>query len=264
MKTFSFLLLSFSFLVSSAPAADYLIIGSGQSNMGGVAKTKGLPDELKPMPANVLCFRPFDTTQPLEPMKSFDEIPKFGPMPSFLHELSQAHPTDRFIVLHDSVGGSSLASWVPDYGPAELSTRPGKDGSSVKLDLGKNYTAMAKRLAVLRKAYPEAKPLAFLWIQGESDSGKWAEAYLENFKRLVANIRRDAGAPDLFVIVAEPGKTEEVVRQAFRDYVQQDPQSALVPGQDLSKGQVHYDGPGYIELGRRLAKELEAYLAKKP
>jgi hypothetical protein len=184
-------------------------------------------------------------------------------MPSFVHALSQARPKDRFIVLHDSAGGSALASWVPDYGPPELTSRPGKSGTMVKFDLGKNYREMTKRLALLQKAYPEARPLAFLWLQGEADKDKWAQVYLENFKRLIANVRRDMKSPDVFVIIGEPGKMEDGVRQAFADYIKQDPKSAFVPTTGLQRGDnVHYDAKGYLELGRMFAKELGAYLAK--
>lgn len=242
-----------------------MILCSGQSNMGGVAKIESLPEELKPVPANVLYFTAFDSTESPEPLKSFAEGRKFGSMPSFLHALSQARPKDRFIVLQDSVGGSALASWVPDYGPSELTSRPGKDGTSVKFDVGKNYRAMAKRLALLQKSYPEAKPLAFLWIQGEADKDRWASAYLENFQRLVANTRRDMKSQDVFVIIGEPGKMEDSVRQAFADYIKADPKSSFVATPGLVRGDgVHYDPKGYIELGQRLAKALEEYLAKHP
>jgi hypothetical protein len=261
MKTLQALL--FCFCVSSAQAADYLILCSGQSNMAGAAKVAELPEDLRPVPDNVLYFKTFDLTKPAEPLKSFAKSQRFGPVPSFLHDLSKARPTDRFIVLHYAVPGSELATWVPDYGPPELTSRPWKNGGTLKLNVGKCYRATTDRLAVLQKLYPEAKPLAFLWIQGESDKGKWAEVYLENFQRLVANVRRDMKSPDVFVIIGEPGSMEDGVRQAYDDYIKLDPRSGFAPTNGLGRDGVHYKASAYLELGRRMAKELEALMAKK-
>jgi len=251
------LLLTFA---SPLVAGEYLIICSGQSNMAGVAKIAELPEDLKAVPPNVICFQQPDAAKPLEPLTTFAGSQKFGPVPSFAHALATARPKDKFIILWDAVGGSSLMQWVPDYGPAELTVRVNKGGMTIHEKVGFLYQAFAPRLALVRKTYPDAKPLAFLWIQGESDKGPLAGAYLENFKRLVANVRRDTGAPDLFIIPGEPGLADAGVYEAFRTYVKGDRNSVLVPGVDLSHNQMHYNAQGYIELGKRFAKALVAHL----
>lgn len=263
MRIFKFLIFILS--VNSAQAADYLILCSGQSNMAGAAKVEELPEELKAVPSNVLYFRTFDLTKPPEPVKSFADGKRFGPVPSFLHELSKSRPLDRFIVLHHAVPGSELATWVADYGPPELTSRPWKNGGTYKFPLGKCYRSTTDRLVVLQKTYPEAKPLAFLWIQGESDKEKWAQAYLENFKRLITNVRRDMKSPDVFVIIGEPGRMDDAVRRAYADYLKLDPLSRFVPSEGLGRADgVHYEASAYLELGRRMGRELEAVMAKDP
>ena len=243
-------------LAAPLSAGEFLIICSGQSNMAGVGPAAELPEDLKPVPANVAYFKQPDPAKPLEPLTSFGDGPKFGPVPSFAHALSEARPKDKFIILLDAVGGSSLMQWVPDYGPAELTTRINKGGATIHEKVGVYFGPLAQRIALIRKTYPEAKPLAFLWIQGESDKGPLAGAYLENFKRLVTNVRRETSTPDLLVIAGEPGLADDAVYEAFRGFVKADKNSALVEGLDLSHKQLHYGAKGYVELGKRFAAAL--------
>ena len=200
----AFLLLS---LASPLMAGEYLIICSGQSNMAWYAKIAELPDELKDVPANVVCFKQPDVTKPLEPLTTFADSPKFGPVPSFVHALSAARPKDKFIVLWDAVGGIVADAMGARLRPLR-SHGVGEQGGMTPDRMQKVGISLRGIRAAARAGaqdYPGAKPLAFLWIQGESDKGRLADGYLENFKRLVANVRRDTGAPDLFIVPGEPG-----------------------------------------------------------
>ena len=254
-------------LVCASPlfAKDYLIICSGQSNMAGVAPVSTMPEELKAVPANIIFYKNSDITKPLEPLASFADGPKYGPTPSFAHALAGARPKDRFIILLNAVGGSGLMEWVPDYGPEELTHRVNKAGADIKMKVGNLYAFVPKQIETLRQKYPDAKPLAFVWIQGESDQTPWAAAYLPNFKRLVANMRKVTATPELFVITADPGKAEPPVYEAFVQSAKDDKNSVHVATRDLNPGNgLHYGAPAYVEIGKRLAAAVAAHLKTNP
>jgi len=246
-------------------AKDYLVICSGQSNMAGVAPVGQMPEELKAVPANIVYFKNSDLTKPLEPLTTFADAPKYGPTPSFAHALAEARPKDRFILLLNAVGGSGLMQWMPDYGPPELTSRVNKSGTTVKMPVGKLYAFVPKQIELLRQKFPDAEPLAFVWIQGESDVAPWAAAYLENFRRLVTSMRTVTSAPNLFVVTADPGKADAAVYQAFIEYAKEDKKSVHVSTRDLNPGNgLHYSPTAYIEIGKRLAAVVAAHLPAGP
>ena len=250
---------------SAAGAADYIIICSGQSNMTGAAPLNEMPDEVRPIPANVLYYESGHMAPDpakIEPMKRFDWTVggwgadtrrTYGPLPRLAHMVAAAHPRDRFIFYMEAVGGSALFQWVPDYTPKSIPEK-------FNLPIGIYYNANVPRIATLLKAYPKAKPLAFLWLQGESDTGVMAGVYYDNLKRLVAHMRKDTGNPDLLVIVAEPCQADEAVFEAIGKFTREDKHSALVPTRDLSGGghkTLHfYPGKPVDELGKRFAAAL--------
>jgi len=262
-----FLLASFLLLACATPlcAKDYLIICSGQSNMAGIAPVDTMPEPLKAIPANIVFYKNSDVTKPLEPLASFADGPKYGPTPSFAHALADAFPNDRFIILLNAVGGSGLMEWVPDYGPEELTHRVNKSGADIKMKVGNLYSFVPNQVDTIRQKYPDATPLAFVWIQGESDVTPWAAAYLPNFKRLVANMRKVTATPDLFVITADPGKAEQPVYDAFVQSAKDDKNSTHVPTRDLNPGNgLHYSPTAYVEIGKRLAAAVIAHLNTNP
>ena len=239
-------------------ADEYLIICSGQSNMAGAAPISELPEKFKTVPANVILFQytdPDKLVEPLAPLTTFANSPFFGPVPSFVHALGTARPKDKFIILFDAVGGSALMQWVPDYEPKKL-TFFTNNGTVWQQKAGLYYEPLSQRIALARKAYPNAKPLAFLWLQGESDKGPLAGVYLDNFQRLVTNLRRDCAAPDLLIIAGEPGLADDGVYKALYEFTKIEKNSALVKGRDLSHKQLHYDSKGYLELGKRFSTAL--------
>jgi lysophospholipase L1-like esterase len=246
-------------------AKDYLVICSGQSNMAGVAPVAQMPEELKAVPENIVYFKNSDLTKPLEPLTTFADGPKYGPTPSFARALAEARPKDRFIILLNAVGGSALLEWMPDYGPPELTSRVTKSGATVKMPVGRNYAFVPKQIELLRQKFPDAEPLAFVWIQGESDAAPWAAAYLENFKRLIANMRTLTTAPNLFVVTADPGTADAAVYEAFNQYAKDDINSVHVSTRDLNPGNgLHYSPTAYVEIGKRLAAAVTAHLPAGP
>lgn len=236
---------------SNARAEEYVIICSGQSNMFGVAASEKMPDDLRPVPANVIYYRQFNPAK-ITAEKSFDGDKRYGPVPRFAHALAEARPKDRFIILHDSVGGSSLSQWLPEYQPKDPR---GKDGYL--------YKAMQPRLSAIHKAHPKAKPLAFLWLQGEADKGPAAPVYGENLAKLIANIRRDTGTKELLAVIAEPGLADQGVYDGIHAFVKSDKRAAVVETKALGKGQLHFNDKGYDEIGKMFAATLVGLMPAK-
>ncbi len=255
--TTGFLLAFLGFTSSPANATDYIVICSGQSNMAGVAKIEEMPDELRKMPSNVVYYCPDPKSadpSKLEPLKSFDEgRKKYGPVPRFAVDIAKSHPKDKFIILHNAVGGSALSQWVPDYTPKEVAEK-------YKWGIGNLWKPLEAQIALIRKLHPEAKMLAFLWLQGETDSFDDTSAiYKDNLARLAANMRKACGSPEMLAIVAEPAKSSDGVFKAVADFTKEDRSSVLVQTKDLSGGgrsNLHFNAKGYDELGKRFAKAL--------
>ncbi len=244
-------------LPSNAAAADYIIICSGQSNMAGVAKIEEMPDELRKMPSNIIYYCPDPKSADpgtIEPKKSFDEgRKKYGPVPRFAQEIAKANPKDKFIILHNAVGGSALSQWVPDYTPKEVAEK-------YKWGIGNLYKPLQAQIASIRKLHPEAKMLAFLWLQGETDAFDDTSAiYKDNLARLVTNVRKDCGSQEMLAVIAEPAKSSDGVFAGIAAYTKEDRNSVLVQTKDLSGGgrsNLHFNAKGYDELGKRFAKAI--------
>jgi len=231
-----------------AVAGEYLVVCSGQSNMAGVAVVATMPDDVKPIPANIVYYHSTGGVTPLPaPSKSFDDQKKYGPVPRFAHALAAARPDDTFIVLHDAVGGSALAQWVTDYEPKDIAKR---------YKLGELYKAMLPRLAAVHKAHPKAKPLAFLWLQGESDSGPYAAPYGDNLKRLIAAVRRDCGNPSMLALIAQPSLADDGVFEGIDAFVKHDKFAALIESRNIANKQLHFSPKGYDQIGKLFADSL--------
>ncbi|CAN5461747.1 hypothetical protein BH10PLA1_BH10PLA1_02790 [soil metagenome] len=239
--------------IAHAFAGEYLVICSGQSNMGGVAVVADMPDEVRGVPGNVVYYHSPDAKN-LQPAKSFDDGKKFGPVPRFAHVLAAARPDDRFIILHDAVGGSALAQWVTNYEPNDIAKR---------FRVGELYQAMLPRLAAVHKAHPKAKPLAFLWLQGESDAGPYAAPYGDNLKKLVASVRRDCGNPSMLALIAEPRQADAGVYDGIHKFVKDDKFAALIESKEIGRPGLHFNAKGYDEIGRLFADSLAKLMIEK-
>mmetsp|Transcript_94070 Transcript_94070/g.265666 ORF Transcript_94070/g.265666 Transcript_94070/m.265666 type:complete len:339 (-) Transcript_94070:48-1064(-) len=114
---------------------------------------------------------------------------------------------------------------------------------------------------------------ALVWVQGEADANEAADGrhYLENLEHFMPSLRKALDSPDLFLVIAQlapdlagcknrPGA--EGVLRAQSAFVEKEgtERAALVPTDGVTKREdrLHYDGKGYIDLGKRLAS---AYLA---
>ena len=202
---------------SSAHAGDgkHLFILSGQSNMAGLN-----PD---------LSFTPAVTKE-------------FG--------------ASSVIVVKDAQGGQPIRRWFKQWKPEGATTAAAGQG-----DL---YDRL---MAKVRKAI-EGQSLAsvtFVWMQGERDAKEnHGKVYAESLKGLVAQLEADLGRKDIHVVIGRLSDCESnnpkvpgwnVVREAQVKAASELPSAAWVDTDDLNgpKNGLHYDKPGYVELGKRFA-----------
>lgn len=244
-------------LLTPLAAAEWLVVCSGQSNMDGRGAVDQLDAAQRAVPANVRYYYKPDPTRPVRTQASFDHRKQFGPVTGFVHAMAAARPADVFVVLLDATGGTALSEWVPDY------TAPGVTIEAKRGENGHLYAALTQRIAAVRIAHPAARPLAFLWLQGEADKGALGAFYLDNLRRLAANIRRDLATPELLVVPAEPTSAPPEVFAALRTFVGEDRAAALVECRSLARG-LHYDAMALLAIGRGYAEKVVARMPVAP
>jgi len=249
---------------SAKPELIFLL--SGQSNMAGSGYTADLPDtdEYKPYrsaPGNISVWNVKNKKwRPLEIGK------RFGPEIGFAHALSSALPGKHIGLVKFAVGGTSMDKWAAS---------------------GKLYPRLMVAFSDASKSTPDAKLVAMLWHQGESDSDtkEVAQAYHGKLVNLIATVRNDSKEPNLLFILGQinPAKSycgrprflhADIVRKAQAEL--KVPNTVMIKTDDCEMNpyhsgfngpkesqipangdQVHYSGKGQIKMGRRFA---EAYL----
>ena len=247
---------------AGAGAAEWLIICSGQSNMDGRAPVADLPAELHDGPANVTLYRwgvhDADKPQVRKPLYGPGDK-QFGPEAGMIRALAAARPKDTFIIAKFAVGGTALWQWVPDYAAAGAEYKKPKDPAD-----GHLYVTLKAGLLAVAKLHPQAMPVAACWLQGESDTGARAKLYLPNLRKLVANLRRDLGAPRLPFIAAEPADGEPDMYAAYQTLVGEDRATTLIACRTLAhQDKEHYNAASQLTIGGRFAEEIVRRLPRK-
>ena len=118
---------------------------------------------------------------------------------------------------------------------------------------------------------------AFVWFQGEADADA-ADSndadralYKENLKKFIANVRADAGSPNLPVVIVQIGAWAQslkgnkglVVSTAQTEMVNEDKYARIVKTDDLS-GFFHYDPAAQLIIGERVSLAVKSLLAGAP
>ncbi len=113
-----------------------------------------------------------------------------------------------------------------------------------------------------REALKRGQLAGILWHQGESDRAPdQAATYADRFVKFIVQLRAELGAPDVPVIVGEIGRfcpNEGPVNAAIRSLPARVPRCGLVsseglPGRPEEPEVLHFESPGFRELGRRYA-----------
>ena len=166
------------------------------------------------------------------------------------------------IVVKSAQGGQPIRRWYKDWKPAQ--------GDSPKAD-GALYD---KLLTVVKEGIGTQKPdtLTFVWMQGERDAKEnHGAVYAASLNGLLDQLRKDLKHEDLNFVIGRlsdfkaGAKTDwEVVRKAQVKVAESSPYGDWVDTDDLNgpKDGLHYDKPGYKELGKRFAEKSLALLKK--
>lgn len=230
---------------------------AGQSNMLGAGKKDA--HLFKAIPENIEYYN-YALSSKLKPSKN-----RFGPEYGLSEKLSQAYPKQQFVLMKYAVGGSSLAGdWNPDYSKekAEVLGNP---------DFGNLYDTFFQKTDSLLLT-KDMQPTALLWMQGEADSKKLeaGKNYYNNLKEFIQRVHQQINNKELPIIIAvvnPPAKrfpALQNVRTAQRKIAKDIPNVYIVETDDLPKREdnVHYNGQGQLELGKRFGVEVLKILQK--
>lgn len=241
----------FALLLALGPLAGaepLLFILGGQSNMVGHGEVVELPEADRAWPATVrLVNSKGEVEQP--------PLATFGPELGLARTLAAALGDRQIILAKHAVGGTSLLAWAPAW-TATGAARTGNEKH------GALYPAL---LAVARQAgLGKAEPGGVFWVQGERDAKTppVAAEYQANLTALIAAFRRDLASPRCPFILARvnppPDQYPALARVigGMEAVVAADPLTLLVSTEGLSKksDRLHYNGPGQLALGTRMAE----------
>jgi Carbohydrate esterase, sialic acid-specific acetylesterase/Immunoglobulin I-set domain len=196
-----------------------------------------------------------------------------GPELVFGQALSKAGYSSTSLI-KVAVGGTNLYS---DWRSPLSVPSGGKEGYL--------YTQLRSRIQSL-KATPASvnascttracKWSAFVWFQGEADSDNNpqrssanADAYEQNLKNLIADVRKDAGSPTLPVVIVQTGAWAQTlaygktIAAAQIAVVNADKYARIVTTSDLS-GFYHYDPAAQFIIGERVGLAVQSLLAAAP
>jgi hypothetical protein len=114
---------------------------------------------------------------------------------------------------------------------------------------------------------------AFVWFQGEADSdgnsqtpSTNSDAYEQNLKNLIADVRNDTGSPTLPVVIIQTGswaqslKYGKTIAAAQTSVVNADKYARIVITSDLN-GFYHYDSASQLIIGERVSLAVKELLA---
>lgn len=225
------------------PMQVFLLIG--QSNMAGRGRVEA--EDRTPHPRVFMLTKELQWAPAVEPMH-FDKPERVGTGlgKSFGTVLAEADPAALIGLVPAAFGGSALDEWQP----------------------GQPHYVNA--VARAREALKRGRLAGILWHQGESDRApEKAATYPARFAAMIAQLRADLGAPEAPVIVGEIGRFcpgEGAVNAAIRRLPELVPHCAVVssaglPGRPEQPEMLHFESPGFRELGRRYA---EAWLGLQP
>jgi len=210
--------------------------------------------------------------------------PNFGVDRAMVYKIAEGTGQD-ILVLRCAVGGTVLqTNWRP---PSAVKRAGGT--------LGPLYINLVNRfhnlVANLKEVYPayhgQGYEIAgFVWFQGECDACTDTEVngvkvnnchfYEDNLKDLISDVRRDFGAPEMPVLIAQinvsdpwEGKVKvkdsagntvdttagQVIRDIEKKVAESTPKCVWVETLGLDKG-YHYDAASYITIGQRMGDAM--------
>ena len=191
----------------------------------------------------------------LQTIKKEARMNRIGPEFGFAKAMSELYPADEIHLIKVARGGTAIDWWLPDAKGRE-------NGLTVLL---------ANLRHALEKIDGDYEILGMLWMQGESDTKRQAdaEAYQKKLEQFVALMRKEAGKPELpFVIgrlstrILESPKFHfdhaKIVQSGQEAVAKDDKNAYVVDTDDLSQRSdlVHFDQEGQMGLGKRFGEAM--------
>lgn len=176
---------------------------------------------------------------------------------SFIPEFQNGFGGEEVVFVKDAMGGQPIRRWIPGWKDASGKTYSPTGDLYTRL-VGKVKLALAER---------GVQSLTFVWMQGERDAREsHAKVYAKSLGTLVNQlVKEDFGRKDIKVVIGRlsdfdmqnaryPHWTQ--IRAAQVSYADTHANTVWVDTDDLNgdKDDLHYDKPGYRDLGLRFAR----------
>ncbi|MBT3200104.1 MAG: sialate O-acetylesterase [Phycisphaerales bacterium] len=217
---------------SSGPMHVYLLIG--QSNMAGRAPFT--PAEAAEIPRCSLLNKEGKWEPAKNPLNRYSTIrkglgmQKMNPGYTFALTMLEKQPAVSIGLVVNAKGGTSIKQWAKG-------TKFYKDALA--------RTKIAMKTGVLK---------GILWHQGESDAKD--DKYLDKLKTLIADLRKDLGAPNLPFVAGEV-KDVKLINEQIKQLPKAVKHTAFASGEGLkTKDRWHFDAKSMKLLGKRYAQAM--------
>ncbi len=198
----------------------------------------------------------------LQAIKKEARMDMIGPEFGFAKAMSELYPADKIRLIKVAKGGTAMDWWLPDGN--------GKENGHTQL--------LANLKNALAKMDGDYEIAGMLWMQGESDAKKQAdaEAYQKKLEQLIALMRKETGKPELPVVIGrlstrilESKKFKmpfvKIVQSGQEAVAKNDKHAYVINTDDLSQRDdfVHFEQEGQMGLGKRFGEAMIKFEGKK-
>jgi hypothetical protein len=251
------LLLVLPCLISPALRAQEADEASAPTEEPAPAKKPAKPK--KPYVPSISSSKPGAAKVRLFILSGQSNMHNLKPSASFTPAVEAAFPEDDVVVVKDAQSGQPIRQWVKGWAPGPGSKHPDQRGT------GELYERLKSSIAKAMEGKAKPESVVFVWMQGEADIAPWnSSVYEKSLQTLVANLRQNLDAPEMFVVIGrindhfknpKLAKSSEEVRQVQENFPKTDPRAAWVDTDDLNgeKDALHLDAANYKILGERFA-----------
>ncbi|MEI8309941.1 MAG: sialate O-acetylesterase [Verrucomicrobiota bacterium] len=226
---------------NAEPAARKIYLLIGQSNMAGRGVVEESDRQTDP---RIWMFTESGEWKPAEEPIRYDKPAHAGVGPglAFGRAMAKALPGAEIGLVNRAFGGTSIAQW--------------KKGGQLYNDA----------VSAAKAAAAQGTIKGILWHQGESDYKKLVkEFYKAALVELIANLRKELGAPELPVVLGELGPylqpadpSPQVVNDVLHEISKEIPKVGVASSEGLKdKGdKLHFDTASQRIFGQRYAEEM--------
>ncbi len=266
-----------AFAQPSAAKEWQVFLLAGQSNMEGLGNAAEVSSNLLSQSSvrlyhssSVHSSLPAYRWNPLTPAGL--TATHFGPELVFAYRVREMLPKANIALIKHAKGGTKLTretlaydvtSWCPGTNAS--------DTASFGIEFIAFVQTVTHALAALRAQGDRPTLSGMVWVQGEADAtcALTGEAYETNLTRFIQRVREQFNTPDLPFVCAQvlpyqtrPGSA--AVRGAQARLDQNSGSHAAIPGVftvqteglGVHRDSVHFNTPGQLELGARLADAM--------